>query len=201
LYSSLVALALEAKASSRPINIIQSTKKFNVDSIEVEPVAIEHSIPGVSAFILYTSKGSIACTADIRFHGRRGADTERFLEKCATSDLDYLLCEGTRIAETNSKTELDVESEVKAIVDKTTQLVVCAYPPRDLDRLLSFYKGRLVVKLPKERVEDLVAAREADLFDPGHGRVSKEWASFFIKLESKWPAIVEEARAFVASLR
>ena len=47
----------------------------------------------------------------------------------------------TRIAETNSKTEYDVESEVSEIIDKTTQLVVCTYPPRDLDRLLSFYKA------------------------------------------------------------
>ncbi len=147
---------------ARPINLIESTKKFNVDSIEVEPVAIDHSIPGVSAFILHTSKGSVACTADIRFHGRRKADSERFLERCASSDLDYLLCEGTRIAETNSKTELDVESEVKAIVGKTPQLVVCTYPPRDLDRLLSFYKA--AVESGRDLVVDLKQAYLLKLF-------------------------------------
>lgn len=147
---------------SRPINIIESSKKFNVDSIEVEPVAIDHSIPGVSALILHTSKGSVACTADIRFHGRRRADSERFLERCASSDLDYLLCEGTRIAETNSKTELDVESDVKAIVDKTPQLVVCTYPPRDLDRLLSFYKA--TVESGRDLVIDLKQAYLLSLF-------------------------------------
>ena len=32
---------------------------------------VDHSIPGVDAFILHTSSGSIANTGDLRFHGRR----------------------------------------------------------------------------------------------------------------------------------
>lgn len=147
---------------SRPINIIESGKKFYVDSIEVEPVAIDHSIPGVIGYILHTSEGSVACTADIRFHGRRKADSERFLERCASTSLSYLLCEGTRIAETNSKTELDVESEVKEIVDKTARLVVCTYPPRDLDRFLSFYNA--AVELGRDLIIDLKQAYLLKLF-------------------------------------
>jgi TfoX/Sxy family transcriptional regulator of competence genes len=38
-------------------------------------------------------------------------------------------------------------------------------------------KGRLVVKLPKERVERLVASGTGKPFDPGHGRPSKEWVA------------------------
>jgi hypothetical protein len=36
-------------------------------------------------------------------------------------------------------------------------------------------KGTLVVKLPKERVAELVAAKRGAFFDPGHGRLMKEW--------------------------
>src|SRR2546421_197363 len=36
-------------------------------------------------------------------------------------------------------------------------------------------RGSLVVKLPKARVDALVAARQGDRFDPGHGRLMKEW--------------------------
>ena len=36
-------------------------------------------------------------------------------------------------------------------------------------------KGDLVVKLPKERVDELVAERKGTRFDPGHGRIMKEW--------------------------
>jgi TfoX/Sxy family transcriptional regulator of competence genes len=38
-------------------------------------------------------------------------------------------------------------------------------------------KGRLVVKLPGARVDELVAAGAGDRFDPGHGRLMREWVS------------------------
>jgi hypothetical protein len=60
-------------------------------------------------------------------------------------------------------------------------------------------KGELVVKLPRDRVEDLVASGVAHLFDPGHGRLMKEWASVTPNAGRRWGKLVEEARAFVAS--
>ena len=123
----------------RRIETFESGKEFSIDSINVEPLPVDHSIPGVHAFILHTSSGSIGNTADLRFHGRRKDDTENFVKRCAESDLDLLLCEGTRIDVPPSITEYDVESEVAKIVNDTKQLVICGYPIRDLDRLMSFY--------------------------------------------------------------
>ena len=100
---------------------------------------VDHSIPGVDAFILHTSSGSIANTGDLRFHGRREDDTEKFVQRCGESSLDLILCEGTRIQARSSKTEFDVENTSTEIIKKTEQLVICGYPVRDLDRLMSFY--------------------------------------------------------------
>jgi hypothetical protein len=36
-------------------------------------------------------------------------------------------------------------------------------------------KGKLVVKLPKARVSELVESKAGSYFDPGHGRLMKEW--------------------------
>lgn len=36
-------------------------------------------------------------------------------------------------------------------------------------------KGKLVVKLPKSRVDELVSAKAGTHFEPGPGRVMKEW--------------------------
>ena len=55
----------------RNIKIFQEGSKFSIDSIQVEALPVDHSIPGVNAFILHTSSGSIANTGDVRFHGRR----------------------------------------------------------------------------------------------------------------------------------
>ena len=126
-------------AVPRRIETFQSGKSFNIDSVEVEPLPVDHSIPGVHAFILHTADGSVGNTADLRFHGRRKDDTERFVQRCAESDLDVLLCEGTRVNAASSVTEYEVESTVARIINDTKGLVICGYPIRDLDRLLSFY--------------------------------------------------------------
>jgi hypothetical protein len=38
-------------------------------------------------------------------------------------------------------------------------------------------KGKFVAKLPRERVDELVSAGEGEHFDPGHGRLMKEWVA------------------------
>ncbi len=60
-------------------------------------------------------------------------------------------------------------------------------------------RGKLVVKLPRSRVDELVAAGAARPFDPGHGRLMKEWA----ELEGArppWSGLVREAHRFVGGL-
>ena len=60
-------------------------------------------------------------------------------------------------------------------------------------------RGELVVKLPRERVDELVADGTATRFDGGKGRPMKEWASVPSGASARWPGLVEEARTFVGS--
>jgi TfoX/Sxy family transcriptional regulator of competence genes len=61
-------------------------------------------------------------------------------------------------------------------------------------------RGRLVVKLPGDRVEELLAAGAGARFDPGHGRLMREWVSL---AEAADPTtcrmLMAEALAFVAA--
>lgn len=59
-------------------------------------------------------------------------------------------------------------------------------------------RGELVVKLPRERVEALVESGKARRFDPGHGRVMKEWATVGTDQSRQWAKLAEEARQFIA---
>ena len=59
------------------------------------------------------------------------------------------------------------------------------------------YKGRLVVKLPRGRVDELVSAGEGERFDPGHGRLMKEWISLGEDSSIDWLKLSREAHAFV----
>jgi TfoX/Sxy family transcriptional regulator of competence genes len=63
-------------------------------------------------------------------------------------------------------------------------------------------RGRLVVKLPKSRVDELVAAGLGEYFDPRRdGRVMKEWICVEQSIEGGWSALAREAMEFVASKR
>jgi TfoX/Sxy family transcriptional regulator of competence genes len=59
-------------------------------------------------------------------------------------------------------------------------------------------KGRLVVKLPRARVDELVERGAGERFDAGKGKPMREWIALSGGAES-WPGLVEEAFAFVAS--
>ena len=58
-------------------------------------------------------------------------------------------------------------------------------------------RGKLVLKLPKSRVDELVAAG-ARRFEPGPGRVMKEWVALEPDARTDWKALAEQARRFVA---
>lgn len=59
-------------------------------------------------------------------------------------------------------------------------------------------KGKFVVKLPKERVAELVTIAGAEYFDPGHGRRMKEWVALAGQ-QHRWIALAQEARDFVGT--
>lgn len=60
-------------------------------------------------------------------------------------------------------------------------------------------KGAFVVKLPKARVDDLVAAKAGRPFSPMQGRVMKEWIELDPAGKDSWLGLAEEARAFVST--
>ncbi|HEV2332178.1 MAG TPA: hypothetical protein VGV16_03370 [Gammaproteobacteria bacterium] len=57
-------------------------------------------------------------------------------------------------------------------------------------------KRHFVVKLPKDRVAALVMERKGTYFDPGHGRLMKEWLEMQGH-ERLWLDLAREARDFV----
>src|SRR5215831_11610056 len=57
-------------------------------------------------------------------------------------------------------------------------------------------KGNLVVKLPRDRVDEMVSRGEGTHFDPGHGRMMKEWVVVGPgKLD--WIELAREAHRYV----
>lgn len=59
--------------------------------------------------------------------------------------------------------------------------------------------GAFVVKLPKARVDALIASGDGERFDPGHGRLMKEWVAVEPTSAEEWLSLAREAMAFVAA--
>ncbi|MDR7149782.1 hypothetical protein J2W49_001737 [Hydrogenophaga palleronii] len=58
-------------------------------------------------------------------------------------------------------------------------------------------EGAFVVKLPKQRVEALEAQGRGQRFDPGHGRLMKEWLVLNQASTGEFISLAREALQFV----
>ncbi len=131
-----------AEPIKREIQTFRTTPKetINVDSIEVEPVHVDHSIPGCYGFIIRTSDSIIVYSGDLRMHGNKPSLTAEFVERASQGKPDLMLCEGTRINETSSNRESDVLETCKYYVERAKDLFAFVdYSYKDVDRFTTFY--------------------------------------------------------------
>ena len=59
-------------------------------------------------------------------------------------------------------------------------------------------RGRFVVKLPRGRVDTLIASGTGLPFDVGKGRPMKEWVALAEHAADQWATLADEARQFVS---
>jgi len=135
----------------RDIQTFRTGDKIKIDSIEIEPVHVDHSLPGCYGFIIRTSSSTIVYSGDLRMHGNRGDLTRDFVEKAKLTKPDVMLCEGTRIDESSSQKENDVFQLCLDYINQARNHFVFAdYSYKDLDRFTTFYNiakktGRKIV--------------------------------------------------------
>lgn len=142
------------KPIERKINTFRTGDKLKIGSLEVEPIHVDHSVPGAYGFIIHTSEGPIAYTGDIRLHGTKSQMTRDFIEKAKAEKPIALIAEGTRINDEGKKeSEELVYDECAKIVSGTDRLIFADFNFKDVDRLRTFYNiakendRKFVVKL------------------------------------------------------
>ncbi|MFI5282503.1 MAG: hypothetical protein ACHQ0J_05175 [Candidatus Dormibacterales bacterium] len=60
--------------------------------------------------------------------------------------------------------------------------------------------GRLVVKLPSRRIDELIRAGSGERFDAGKGKPMREWFALSPSSDDYWPALAMEAMEFVSEI-
>ncbi len=114
--------------------------KIDLGNIRIEPVHVDHSVPGSYGFLLHTSEGTIAYSGDFRAHGPRADMTLDFAEKAHSSQPRLLLCEGTNLVRGDLRTESEVSQKTERIVENTKGLVLANFSTADTDRLKTFHE-------------------------------------------------------------
>ena len=99
---------------------------------------VDHSIPGACSWGIETSSGWVIYSGDLRLHGRHGKLTELMIKQVAQLHPKALILEGTNVDKAANVFEQEVyENAFKAIND-ARGLVIADFPPRDVNRLLTF---------------------------------------------------------------
>ena len=125
----------------RNFKTFRTGDKIKIDSVEVLPIHVDHSIPGAYGFIIFCSDAIIAYTGDLRMHGPKKQMTLDFIEKAREVRPDVLIIEGTRMDNTKSLSEEEVKKKVINFISKTKKLVVANFSWKDIDRLNSFFQA------------------------------------------------------------
>ncbi len=114
--------------------------KINFDGVLLEPVHVDHSVPGSYGFLIHTSGGTIAYSGDFRVHGYKSDLTTDFVGKAKTAKPDLFLCEGTNLVRGDLRTEDEVLEKSDHVIKKTKGLVLANFSTADIDRLRTFHE-------------------------------------------------------------
>ena len=132
--------SIKDKSIPRKINEFRTGDKFKIGSLEIEPIHVDHSVPGAYGFIIWTSEGPIAYTGDIRLHGTHSQMTRDFIERAKEVKPIALITEGTRIADKEKQeSEQLVYEQSSKTVSESDNLVFADFNFKDVDRLRTFF--------------------------------------------------------------
>ena len=132
--------SIKDKSIPRKINEFRTGDKFKIGSLEIEPIHVDHSVPGAYGFIIWTSEGPIAYTGDIRLHGTHSQMTRDFIERAKEVKPIALITEGTRIADKEKQeSEQLVYEQSSKTVSESDNLVFADFNFKDVDRLMTFF--------------------------------------------------------------
>lgn len=125
----------------RTFKTFRTGEKIKIDSLEIEPIHVDHSVPGAYGFIIHTSKGAIVYTGDLRLHGIRSETTMDFARKAKEARPIAMITEGTRIDVPKSdESEPKVYADSKIDVLKNQGLTIVDFNFKDADRFKTFYR-------------------------------------------------------------
>jgi len=123
-----------------PFRPFRTGEKLRIGSLEIEPVHVDHSVPGAYGFVIGTSYGTVVYTGDFRTHGSKPKMTRDFVDKAREAEPVAVITEATNMTGASISSEKDVENKLNSIVGEAEGIVFAEYAYADVDRLNSFVR-------------------------------------------------------------
>jgi len=116
-------------------------KPIRIGSVEVEPVHVDHSVPGAYGFVIHTSSGPLAYTGDFRLHGTKPEMTRDFIEKARKAEPEAIMPETTNMTGAEISSEPEVKNKLARIIKSASGIVLVDFARADIDRLRSVFQA------------------------------------------------------------
>ena len=108
----------------------------------VTPLIADHSAFDAYSLIVDAGGRRLLYSGDVRAHGRKRSFEE--LVERPPANVDVLLLEGTRVGDDGARSALseqELEQKFVDLIDETPGLLLAAYSPQNIDRLVTLYRA------------------------------------------------------------
>jgi len=106
------------------LNTFRTGDKIKIGSIEVEPIHVDHSVPGAYGFLIHTSEGCIVYTGDFRAHGTKPDMTQQFIDEASKASPVAMVTEATNTTGASPSSENGVEQKLTEVVGQARGIVL-----------------------------------------------------------------------------
>ena len=114
--------------------------KKKIGCLEIEPIHVDHSVPGAYSFIIHTSQGAVVYTGDFRVHGSKPQMTQDLVEIAKNEKPIAVVTEATNMTGASVSSENEVESKLSSITEQSQGILLAGFAYADVDRLNSLYR-------------------------------------------------------------
>ncbi|PQO30752.1 hypothetical protein C5Y96_14940 [Blastopirellula marina] len=131
---------------------------FQIGPFAITGYSVDHSTFGCLAYLIEADGKSLLYTGDLRLHGRKPGMARSLIDTLADRQVDAMLMEGTHfgLPDGHGVSEYDLEREIVGYIQDATSLVLAAFSPQHVDRLVAFI--RAAKKTNRKFVADVYTA-------------------------------------------
>ena len=139
-----------------PTWFLRHREPIEIGPFTITPYLNDHSAFDAYSMVIEAEGRRVFYTGDIRGHGRKARLFQELLRSPPRADV--LLMEGTHVRQASDvsarrSSERDIEASVAALSHETTGMVLAAFSPQNIDRLVTLFRAAL--RSGRELVLDL----------------------------------------------